>query len=296
MGGWDILQWTDPTIISSAALAGVLPLIGVTDFVIALGNNNPANQTPAQFTASLVQVVNRLRAAVPSASITFLPTYDTDTTGTGTSHLVGFTDGHYAAQRQVPNSCFLNLYTAAGPWTQLNAAGYLSDGVHPSAAGVPYFVQTVSAADPTDLFGVTNVVHWSGQDTNATLADTARLQRSLDSADAAIDDYFRGGPYAVPLVPGGSAPTLRRWAATLAGAWLFRSMSSTSGSSASASLSLPAGAAFSASVNSSTDPHTALLTDVYAEMAACKAGAISLDCAPAAVTLATAPAVSHWPS
>lgn len=314
VGSWDVLHWTDTSVISDAALAGVLPLLGITDFVIALGQNNPTNQTASDFQTSLIQMTNRLRAAVPGASITFLPTYDTDSTGSGTTHLPGFVDAHCTAQRLVPNSCFLNLYAAAGPWSQLNAAGYLSGGgVNPSAAGAPYFLQTIQGLleqllagprgapaagryaaqdDVEDVFGVVNVAHWSSQDSTATTADVPRVQRALDYADAAIDDFFRGGPYVVPLVPGTSATTVRRWAAILAGAWLSRAMSTTSGSSASASLSLPAGGAFSASVNSSADPYASLVTEAYGEMGACKAGVVALDCAPAA-TLATAPAVAY---
>jgi hypothetical protein len=158
--------------------------------------------------------------------------------------------------------------------------------------GAPAAGRYAAQDDVEDLFGATNVAQWSSQDTAATIADVPRVQRALDYADAAVDDFFRGGPYAVPLVPGGSAATVRRWAAILAGAWLYRSMSTTSGASASASLSLPAGGAFSASVNSSTDPYASWVTDVYGEMGACKAGVVSLDCAPAAI-VATGPAIAQ---
>ena len=41
----DILDWLDTSKISDSALGGVLPLLGLTDIVISLGQNNGAGQT-----------------------------------------------------------------------------------------------------------------------------------------------------------------------------------------------------------------------------------------------------------
>src|SRR5437016_631263 len=179
-GGWSVLTWLDTTKISDAALAGVLPLLGITDIVISIGNNNPAAQTAALFQASLQQLANRFRVALPNASIVFLPTYDTNNAGSA-PHLAGFADAHYAAQQATDNSCFLNLYKAAGLWTHNNALGFYADGVHPTESGKMFFLQTLQTlldqliigarttaagryanqSDVEDLFGQSNIAAWS---------------------------------------------------------------------------------------------------------------------------------------
>jgi phage gp36-like protein len=310
-GGWDVLKWTNPAIISDAALAGVLPPLGITDVVISLGQNNPSVQTAAQFQASLGQLVARLRAALPAASIVFLPTYDTNNAGSS-PHQAGFTDAHYAAQQATPNSCFLNLYKAAGIWSQNNALGLFTDGVHPSDPGRVYFLQTIQGLldmliadiratasgryaiqrDVEDLFGRANIAAWAQLDSSGAI-DIARIQRALDFADATIDDYFRDGLYTCPLLLGASKPTVAAWAATIAGVRLYRSRTtiaagSGSGAAVNASVTISAGAAVSASVTQPADPYTAMLADVRAQMARCKAGAWRLD---AAGTTALAAAV-----
>jgi hypothetical protein len=309
--GWDVTKWLDTGVISDSAMAGALPLLGVTDVVIALGNYNTTSQTVSAFQTSLTSLVTRLRTVLPTASITFLPTYDTNNPGTNNfPHLSSFADAHYTVQQATANSCFLNLYAAAGSWTRINSFGYLSDAIRPNAAGACYFLQTIqslleqllagsgvaasgryaSQADVEDVFGVANVAQWSSQDDSAQVADGQRLQRALDYADAAIDDFFRGGPYAVPLAPSASAATVRRWAAVLAGTWLYQSRVSATGAGASASLSLPAGASFSAAVSSSS-PYASIVTDVYSEMAAVKAGVIQID--SMTVTMSLAPSISQ---
>ena len=310
VGGWDILKWTDPSVISDAALAGVLPLLGITDIVISLGQNNGSSQSGAQFQASLLQAVARLRTVLPNAAVVFLPTYDTNNSSSA-PHLADFADAHYAAQLQTPNSCFLNLYKAAGVWPQLNALGMFTDTVHPSESGKVYFIQTIQSLldllladfrttaagryakqqDIEDLFGRANVAAWAQLDSPGVL-DTARVQRALDDADATIDDFFRGGPYASPLLLGASQLTVAAWAATFAGVRLYRSRTTNAAggtSAVTASVSISAGASVSAAVSQPADPYTPMLAAVRAEMARCKAGAWRLDASPG--VSANAPAV-----
>jgi hypothetical protein len=321
-GGWSVQTWLDTTKISDAALAAVLPLLGVTDVVISIGQNNPGVQTALQFQASLQQLAGRFRTALPNCAITFLPTHDTNNAGSA-PHLAGFADAHYAAQQLTSNSCFLNLYKAAGPFAQLNVLGLLADGVHPTEAGKVYILQTIQSLldalvggvglpaasgryatqlDLESLFGRTTIAGWSQFDGSA-VADVARIQRALDCADAAIDDFFRDGPYSIPLAATASKATITNWAATLAGAWLYRSRSAGGGGASgstspggTASASLTFSAPFAFAFGSSTgagafDPVGALLADVQTQMQRARTAALRLDATPALPTSATAPIV-----
>jgi hypothetical protein len=82
-------------------------------------------------------------------------------------------------------------------------------------------------SDIEDIFGITNVAVWSQLDPTQPpgTADTDRIQRALDYADARIIAFFRvHGNYATPLVPLNSdADLVTRWDATLAGVWLYES-------------------------------------------------------------------------
>ena len=82
-------------------------------------------------------------------------------------------------------------------------------------------------SDIEDIFGVTNVAVWSQLDPTQPpgTADPNRIQSALDYAGARIVAFFRTqGNYATPLVPLNSAVDLvTRWAAVLAGVWLYES-------------------------------------------------------------------------
>ena len=85
-------------------------------------------------------------------------------------------------------------------------------------------------SDVEDQFGRANVAAWSqldnSQSTDGTaVADEDRILRALQWADAKINHIFCvQGNYAAPLVPqGDDALLLCRWAAVLAGAWLYLS-------------------------------------------------------------------------
>jgi phage gp36-like protein len=79
--------------------------------------------------------------------------------------------------------------------------------------------------DIESQFGVSNVTAWSQLDNTQTTADTGRIQTALDYADGKIISTFAGyGNYATPLAPLGSDVVLvTRWAAIIAGAWLYQS-------------------------------------------------------------------------
>jgi hypothetical protein len=311
--GWDVLKWLDTTLISSAALLGALPLLGVTDVVFSIGNENPGAQTAAQFQTSLSQLVTRFRNALPTASIAFIPTYDTNNAGSA-PHLAGFADAHYAVQQATPNSCFLNLYKAAGAWGQNNALGlFAGGGVNPNDPGKVYFLQTIQGlletlisgnrtlasgryanrTDIEDAFGLANVTAWAEMDASG-VADLPRIQRALDYADATIDDFFRDGPYGSPLLLGASRATVAAWAAAFAGVRLYRSRTADGGTGGAApftaSVSISGGSTVSASVGQSADPYSALLANVRQQMARCKAGAFRIDATP--ITASNAPSIA----
>jgi phage gp36-like protein len=79
--------------------------------------------------------------------------------------------------------------------------------------------------DVESQFGITNVQVWSQLDNSQTIPDTGRIQTALDYADGKIISTFAGyGNYATPLAPLGSDVALvTRWAAIIAGAWLYQS-------------------------------------------------------------------------
>jgi phage gp36-like protein len=77
-------------------------------------------------------------------------------------------------------------------------------------------------ADINGLFGAENVDSWADLDNrgNATTMK-ARVDAAIEYADAEIDGYLRGGPYAIPFA---TTPTLIRLASCrLAGVWLYES-------------------------------------------------------------------------
>ena len=80
-------------------------------------------------------------------------------------------------------------------------------------------------SDVESQFGVNNVRVWSQLDNTLTTADETRIQQALDFADARIISTFAGfGNYVTPLSPlGTDAALVTRWAAVLAGAWLYQS-------------------------------------------------------------------------
>jgi phage gp36-like protein len=82
-------------------------------------------------------------------------------------------------------------------------------------------------SDIEDIFGVTNVATWSQLDPTQPpgTPDTDRIQRALDFACSKIESFFRNyGNYTTPLTPQNDDVNLvTRWAATLAGVWLYES-------------------------------------------------------------------------
>jgi phage gp36-like protein len=80
-------------------------------------------------------------------------------------------------------------------------------------------------ADVESQFGTKNVAAWSQLDNSQSSADVSRIQQALNFADAKIISTFASyGNYAMPLAPVGTdAALVTRWAAVLAGAWLYQS-------------------------------------------------------------------------
>jgi len=82
-------------------------------------------------------------------------------------------------------------------------------------------------SDIEDIFGVTNVAIWSQLDPTQPpgTPDVDRIQRALDYSDARIISFFfTQGNYVTPLVPlNTDIDLVTRWAATLAGVWLYES-------------------------------------------------------------------------
>jgi phage gp36-like protein len=89
-----------------------------------------------------------------------------------------------------------------------------------SAAGL-YAAQ----ADVESQFGIDNVRVWSQLDNSQAIADVSRIQDALNYADGKIISTFANfGNYVTPLAPiGTDADLVKRWAAVIAGAWLYQS-------------------------------------------------------------------------
>jgi phage gp36-like protein len=80
-------------------------------------------------------------------------------------------------------------------------------------------------SDVESQFGIDNVRVWSQLDNSQTVADVSRIQQSLNFADGKIISTFANfGNYVTPLAPiGTDAALVTRWAAVIAGAWLYQS-------------------------------------------------------------------------
>lgn len=89
-----------------------------------------------------------------------------------------------------------------------------------SAVGI-YAAQS----DVESQFGIDNVRVWSQLDNTQTAADVSRIQQALNYADGKIISTFANyGNYVTPLAPLGTDVALvTRWAAVIAGAWLYQS-------------------------------------------------------------------------
>lgn len=74
------------------------------------------------------------------------------------------------------------------------------------------------------LFGTDNVATWSNLDNDDAQANEARIDDAIAYAEALIDDRFRDGKYAVPLVGNSTnaLETIKNVAAQFAGWWLYR--------------------------------------------------------------------------
>ena len=121
-------------------------------------------------------------------------------------------------------------------------------------------------SDVEAIFGPANVAGWSVYEASGATPDGPanpyRVAAALDYADAEVNAFFAGGPYAVPLsVASAARPTVAYWAAVIAGCWL-------SGCRAAASY-----------VDFAGDRYLAVKAAVYADMQLYKAGVKRLDAA-----------------
>lgn len=75
------------------------------------------------------------------------------------------------------------------------------------------------------IFGTDNVATWSNLDNDDAQTNEARVDAAIAYAEGFIDDRFRSGKYAVPLVGNSTnaLQTIKNVAAQLAGWWLYRS-------------------------------------------------------------------------
>jgi phage gp36-like protein len=90
-----------------------------------------------------------------------------------------------------------------------------------AAAVGSYAAQT----DIENVFGPYNVSRWSDMDNtnNPPVPNIQRIQAALDFSSADINNYFRDGPYQLPLSPSSDGQTLTFWSAVIAGVWLYNS-------------------------------------------------------------------------
>lgn len=128
--------------------------------------------------------------------------------------------------------------------------------------------QYASETDIRDLFGSDNVTRWSQLDNTVATPDEDRIQRALDHADAEINGFFLGGPYALPLAGPSDGATTTRWAATIAGVWLYAARGQQDGNASR---------------------YDQMLADVYTDMAKYKSGVKRLTAANSRFPMPTGP-------
>jgi hypothetical protein len=306
VGGTILDNFLDPARITPAAWS-MLSLIGATHVRIQLGQNENDSLTQSQYVSKLLSLISLVRSAGADIGIILVSQYQTQFATP--AKLTTLASAMRLVAQSLRRVAFIDMNAQFPAYAPI--AQYLADGTHPSPAGCTFFraaeislmLSMASSAirvvaghyatqtDLDDVFGRANLVAWAEVDPSGIL-DLPRIQRALDYADATIDDYFRDGPYASPLVLGASKATVATWAATIAGIRLYRSRTSagTGGGAmpVSASVSIPGGIAVSASAGQIVDPYAGLLTEIFAQMARCKAGAYRLDASPSLATETTA--------
>ena len=82
----------------------------------------------------------------------------------------------------------------------------------------------INKANVEAIFGTDNVAEWSNLDNDDAQANEARVDDAIAFAEGFIDDRFRDGKYAVPLVGNSTnaLQTIKNVAVQLAGWWLYR--------------------------------------------------------------------------
>lgn len=75
--------------------------------------------------------------------------------------------------------------------------------------------------DVEDIFGIENIRQWSNLDNTSTDADVSRIQRAIEDAEEAVDEYFLGSAFGTPLSLTTGSPRVRWWVAVKAGVYLY---------------------------------------------------------------------------
>lgn len=127
-------------------------------------------------------------------------------------------------------------------------------------------------SDVEDNFGKDNYEDWSQLDNDVNTSDPARDAACLVYERDEINNFFRGGRYAVPLVLATGQMTVTTWAARIAGIWLYNSRGQLDTIVQSDMTTRP------------FNRYAGMLKDVYAQMQAYKDGDLELDATLSATT------------
>ena len=134
-GGKGIDYYVDPANTTDQNLSDYIAGTDSNMALIWLGQNDTGKYQPAQWKQRMEQLIARYKTARPDMDFILVSTYDT-----GSPILAGYSQALHEIAQSDPDVLFLNLHEAAGDFAFLNG-NYLSDGVHPSVAGLTYFAE-----------------------------------------------------------------------------------------------------------------------------------------------------------
>lgn len=147
-GGWTAADHTDTAKCSDANHQAFLSAIGTPNVVIIqIGQNLTAGESSAIATTwktNVEAMVNRVRTALSNLGETdplFLLVSQYDTNKGETTH-EAMNQALYELARDTSDVAFLNLHRIAGPFARLDNL-YLSDSIHPNAAGANHFARKI---------------------------------------------------------------------------------------------------------------------------------------------------------
>jgi lysophospholipase L1-like esterase len=128
----------DPANTTNKNLADYLSATDSNTALVWLGQNDTGKYTAAQWKQKVLDLITRYKTARPDMDFVLVSSYDTDTNAGDGNQLGEYARVLHEIAQSDPDVLFLNLFKAAGGFNSLNGI-YLSDGVHPSAAGADYF-------------------------------------------------------------------------------------------------------------------------------------------------------------